>query len=155
MQKTGKFGCVMKATIGITILVVLACLLFLLTKRFGRSGAEQAAAERTNMPQTLGSNSTTQSEGDDEINKFKVENPRAWHGITIASNYIEGFRLSSSRVPSREEFMEWLYKNLNNLDGVCDYNIDPKETNEYMLSIWLGERMAGYSSKSKRIVEQQ
>ena len=80
--------------------------------------------------------------------------PDIRRGLTIATNYIEGFRSSSSRLPSREEFFVWWKTNVNNLGGGYDYQIAQKETNEYVLFIWDGNKIVKYSSKGRTMGSQ-
>jgi hypothetical protein len=76
--------------------------------------------------------------------------PKIQQSLDGAVTYIEQFRSSHSRVPSRDEYREWW--KTNNLYGVVDYQIGGDgKTDEYVLYIWLGERMVRYLSKDKAI----
>jgi len=69
-----------------------------------------------------------------------------------AISFVEEFKSSYSRLPNRDEYVVWW--KTNTLIGVIDYQIaGSAPTNEYVLYLWLGERMVKYSSKQKRIIE--
>jgi len=76
--------------------------------------------------------------------------PKTQQDLNRATDFIEQFRTSLSRIPSRDEYLAW--RKTNELGGVIDYQIESNgKTNEYVLYIWLGERMVTYSSSDKTI----
>jgi hypothetical protein len=76
--------------------------------------------------------------------------PQMQKSLNQTTNYIEQFKLSHSVLPTRDDY--WVWAKTNNLVGVVDYQIT---NNEYLVYIWLGERMVIYSSKDKTISEPQ
>jgi hypothetical protein len=72
--------------------------------------------------------------------------------LSRATNYISVFYGTYSRLPTHDEYRIWW--KTNDLVGVVDYQIDSKKTNEYALFLWLGEKTAIYSSRTKAIREQ-
>ena len=64
------------------------------------------------------------------------------------TNFIEQYRRSHARLPTREEYHSWA--RTNDLVGVVDYTYEHGgDTNAYTIYIWLGERLVTYSSREK------
>ena len=75
--------------------------------------------------------------------------PEVQKSLDKTVDYIGTFKLSSSRLPTHDEYAAWA--KTNDLRGVVDYSIEGRNTNEYKVFIWLGERFVIYSSKTKQV----
>ena len=68
-----------------------------------------------------------------------------------ANQQINNFRIANSRLPTRDEFHSWAKTNKSS--HIVEYELDEIHgTNNYFLYIWLGEKMAKYSSERKAMV---
>jgi hypothetical protein len=73
-------------------------------------------------------------------------------GLDRAKTFIEKFKSSHSRLPSRDDYRRWWQT--NDLYNVVDYQLQGESNAQYyVLYIWLGERMVKYSSKNNAISE--
>ena len=72
--------------------------------------------------------------------------------LDVAIAYVEHYRSSNSKLPDRDQFLDW--SKTNQLVGVVDFRpVENKRAGDYCIYIWRGERMLIYSSREKTVHE--
>jgi hypothetical protein len=76
--------------------------------------------------------------------------PKQKQAVQKTVDFVDKFKLSIGRYPTRDEFFVW--SKTNDLEGVYDYE---SFGTEYRISIWRGERALTYFSKDQSVREKQ